>query len=286
MAWICKNLSDVSAGKINRLIVNAPPRHLKTLLCAVCFAAYELGLNPATSILIVSYSEELAKQIADLIRDIVRWEWYHEVFPATLLKADHSRSGDFETTKGGGVRAISIHSRHAGKGANLTIVDDPLDLHEWNDEKAKEEVINNLQGMILSRFNNDKAGRVVFVGHRLNEDDTTAALLRTGKWTHVVLPFQAIKAEAYDLGHMIWRRKKGELLRPDAFDETRAANLPITQKTPPYEWFYQQGVSEPPPIVLERRHFRLFGTDDVPSNCHYVLSVDTSYKATIVAPIT
>lgn len=279
VAWICKNLSDVSAGEINRLIVNAPPRHLKTLLCAVCFAAYELGLNPATCILIVSYSEDLAKQIADLIRDIVRWEWYQEVFPATLLKADHSRSGDFETTRGGGVRGISIYSRHAGMGATLVIIDDPLDLHEWNDEAAKEKVINNLQGMILSRFNNSKMGRVVFVAHRLNEDDTTAALLRTGKWKHVVLPFRAIKTETYDLGYAPWQRKKGELLRPDAFLDEEVANLPTTQKTPPYEWFHQQGVSEPPPIALKRRHFRLFGINDVPSNCHYVLSVDTSYKA-------
>ena len=47
-------------GKIRRLIINVPPRHLKSLLASIAFPAWCLGHDPSAQILCVSYAQELA----------------------------------------------------------------------------------------------------------------------------------------------------------------------------------------------------------------------------------
>ena len=53
-------LAAVREGKIRRLVVNVPPRHLKSHLASVSFPAWCLGHNPSTQILCVSYAQDLA----------------------------------------------------------------------------------------------------------------------------------------------------------------------------------------------------------------------------------
>lgn len=51
-------------GKEKRLIINLPPRHLKSIICSVALPAYILGKNPRERILCVSYAEELSSKLA------------------------------------------------------------------------------------------------------------------------------------------------------------------------------------------------------------------------------
>src|SRR5438132_1588911 len=57
---IAAKLAAVRAGKIRRLIINLPPRHLKSLLASIAFPAWCLGHDPSAQILCVSYAQELA----------------------------------------------------------------------------------------------------------------------------------------------------------------------------------------------------------------------------------
>src|SRR6266566_2480200 len=57
---IAAKLAAVRAGKIRRLIINLPPRHLKSLLASVAFPAWCLGQDPSAQILCVSYAQEAA----------------------------------------------------------------------------------------------------------------------------------------------------------------------------------------------------------------------------------
>jgi len=275
---MCFYLAKVAEGSITRLILNAPPRHLKTNIGAVCLAAYELARDPTMVILVVCCNQPLANTIVDLIREVLRSGWFQEAFPHTCIKPDHSRSGDFETTRGGGVRGISIDSHNAGIGAGLVIADDLLDPSEWNNYPAIEKANQNFQGMIMSRFNKSNEGRVVFIAHRLNDEDPTAFLMNTGEWDQLTLPFQAVKTETFDLGYRMITREKGTILRPDSYTEKAIANLPQVQVTPPYELYYQQGVSAIPPIIIKHDHFKTY-SGGLPANVHYVMSVDPAQKA-------
>ena len=51
---IAAKLTAVRHGKIPRLIINLPPRHLKSMMASIAFPAWCLGHNPLAQILCVS----------------------------------------------------------------------------------------------------------------------------------------------------------------------------------------------------------------------------------------
>jgi hypothetical protein len=55
---IAAALTAVREGKIRRLIINLPPRHLKSLLASIAFPAWCLGHDPSAQFLSVSYAQE------------------------------------------------------------------------------------------------------------------------------------------------------------------------------------------------------------------------------------
>ncbi|MGC2200543.1 MAG: hypothetical protein WA633_10430 [Stellaceae bacterium] len=54
---IAAKLTAVREGKIRRLIITLPPRHLKSLMASVGFPAWYLGHDPSAQILCVSYAQ-------------------------------------------------------------------------------------------------------------------------------------------------------------------------------------------------------------------------------------
>jgi hypothetical protein len=48
----------VREGRIRRLVVNMPPRHLKSHLASVSFPAWCLGDRPSLQVLCVSYAQD------------------------------------------------------------------------------------------------------------------------------------------------------------------------------------------------------------------------------------
>ena len=57
-------LDQVRRGAIRRLIVNVPPRHLKSLCASVALPAWCLGHDPAAQVLCVSYAQDLSDKPA------------------------------------------------------------------------------------------------------------------------------------------------------------------------------------------------------------------------------
>ena len=68
---IAAKLAAVHQGKIRRLIVNLPPRHLKSHLASVAFPAWCLGHRPSAQILCVSYAQDLADKLSRDCRRIL-----------------------------------------------------------------------------------------------------------------------------------------------------------------------------------------------------------------------
>jgi hypothetical protein len=52
---IAAKLTAVREGKIRRLIINLPPRQLKSHLASIAFPAWWLGHNPAGHVICASY---------------------------------------------------------------------------------------------------------------------------------------------------------------------------------------------------------------------------------------
>jgi hypothetical protein len=127
LEYLATELMEFVDGTTRRLIVNLPPRHLKTLLFSVCLSSWKFAHQPSAKIMVVTYAEQLAESIARNIRGILQAKWFKEVFETRIAK-DHSAVMDFATTAGGALYAVSFGGSITGRGADLIIVDDPHDI--------------------------------------------------------------------------------------------------------------------------------------------------------------
>ena len=239
LEYLATELMEFVDGERRRLIVNLPPRHLKTLLFSVCLAAWKFAHQPSAKIMIVTYTEKLTETIARHIRSILQSEWFKEIFPTRVAK-DHSAVMDFATTAGGTLYAVSFGGSITGRGADLIIVDDPYDINDAASPQQLERAIELFDTVVLSRLNNRQTGKVIVIAHRVHEDDLSGHLLHRGKWRRVVLPMVAMADAEYETDYGRWRRRKEELLRPNAYDAEDLEDLKADTHNPDFEMLYQQ----------------------------------------------
>src|SRR5712672_3660216 len=85
---IIADLKELPDGMWDELSKNKllPPRHLKTLLSAVCLAAWKFAREPSAKIMVVTYSEQLAENIARGIRGILQSDWFKDFFATRVAK--------------------------------------------------------------------------------------------------------------------------------------------------------------------------------------------------------
>src|SRR5579872_2386325 len=82
---IADRLQSVLNGNTGRLIINLPPRHLKSISVTVAFIAYYLGHHPSRSVIAASYGQDLADKLARDCRAILTSPFYQACFSTRLL---------------------------------------------------------------------------------------------------------------------------------------------------------------------------------------------------------
>ena len=266
-------LCDTIADRSDRHIINLPPRHLKTTIGSICLSAWTLGHNPRIQVMVLAGSEELAEEISRPVRDLMRTEWFMKAFPTTRLSKTKSRKMDFATTAGGGLFAASIHSNVTGFGGDLVIVDDPVGIRDAANLEKLKKVNENFEDEVLSRLDNQRTGRALIIMHRLHENDLCGYVWQQGGWTRTVLPLIAPRTKTFDLGFRKWKRKRGDVLRPDAFSEREIKRL---QKGSNFQLLWQQNPLGDSFKAVRRKHF---GTFEQQPDVGVVLSVDPSLVA-------
>lgn len=267
-------ISKFIGGDTNRLLINLPPQHLKSFVGTVCLAAYLLGTNPRLRIILVAYNDVFAEALCGKIRDLMKSDWYRATF-STRIKDGHSRANDFATQDGGGVFAASATGAITGRPADVVIYDDPHEISDWNNERKLELVWNNFN-TLLSRLRDKVNGRIIVIAHRVSDSDVSSKLLKEEGWRFVRLPLVAVKTQTYDLGHDKWVREKGDVLQPTAYSAREIKRLERTQVAPPYDLFFQQGVSSGASRRIRPDHFQSFLPHELP-RAPVVLSIDPGY---------
>jgi predicted phage terminase large subunit-like protein len=271
------DIERIVSGHLRRYICNLPPGHGKTVLFSVTQTAWILGHNPSARILIVSYGEDLATDIARKIRTILQARWFRRVFPKTVLAKDQKAARDFATAAGGRVCARSIDGAITGVRCDYLIVDDPVQIRDSGDVRYLEVVNARFDTDLMSRLNNPQSGAVVIVHHRLNRSDLTGYLEKRSDWKRRKLPLVAPEDRNYTLKGGVWRRKVGEVLRPDAYSSEYIAHLRENTAAPGYGPLYQQRFDGADMLQVNRCDFviqPLYARPPVP----YVLSIDPNHK--------
>ena len=268
---LATNLENFADGSSPRLLINMPARHLKTMLSSVSLSAWILAHDPCAQIMLVTYSGELAETISRSIRKILQSPWFKAVFKTRIAKG-HAKATHFATTSGGEVYATSFEGSLAGFGGGVVIVDDPHDPKDAAYPEQLKRTIDQFHSIVVNRLDNWKAGRIMVVGHRVSAHDLSADLLEEGGWRHLALPVIAPTDRTYKTAYGWWHRKKGELLRPTAYDLEYIERRRRRQVMPSFELYYQQGV-EQQAERLTADHFPSFDPADV-RNLPVFITVD------------
>jgi predicted phage terminase large subunit-like protein len=247
--WHIDYLSDlltaVTRREIRRLIINIPPRFLKSELVSVAWHAWMIGIDdgPRSAMLSSAATATLAGRDSRRTLQILQSDWYKNLFPGVQIIKE--REVEWETAKGSTRNAAGRGGTITGLGGDHLVWDDLLLASEADSEAARAEAKYFLDEVLPSRHNNPKTGTIVGIMQRLHEEDPTGHLLEQMKnaaadqYMHVVLPNEAPSAVTVEYkGKVYARRKPGDLLFPERLDAKATAALKAKGQS--YDGQYQQ----------------------------------------------
>ena len=215
---LADRLEGVRKGHIRRLIVNVPPRSLKSICCSVAFVAWLLGKDASRQIICASYGQDLADKHARDTRQIMASPWYQRVF-STRLAGDRVPTADFHTTLQGGRMATSVGGVLTGRGGDVIIVDDPTKPDEALSESQREAANEWFSHTLYSRLNDKRTGAIVIVMQRLHLEDLVGHVMAQEPWEVISLPAIAPEDEGWSYrtlsGAKRHTRRAGEALMPE-----------------------------------------------------------------------
>src|SRR3989304_3346671 len=124
-------LDKVINGEIKRLIINIAPRYGKTELAVKNFIAHGLSINPSARFIHLSYSDDLALDNSEAVKEIVKDESFQTLYPNVKIKQGSDSKKKWYTTENGGVYATSAAGQVTGFGAGKV------------DDQESEAFLNN-----------------------------------------------------------------------------------------------------------------------------------------------
>lgn len=273
---ICEKLEQVYTWEIKRLIINIPPRSLKTEIVSKTFPVRCLWHDPRMKFMEISYSSELAEKNSWWARDMYLSDTYLSVFPRrSQLKDDQNTKQHRETERGGQMYASGSTWTITGVGADCIIIDDPMKPNDANSDIVRVWVNNNYHDTLESRLNNKTQGSIVIIMQRLHDDDLCWHLLDMKKqWIgddreELIVPAIAEVSDEY--------RKVGESFFHTRFPleilhKMKSSN-PVVFSTQ-----YQQNPVNKDTQEFHEERFRYYNDEQKPKNLRIFTTVDPAFS--------
>jgi len=282
---IAAELEACRRGETKRLIINVPPRSLKSHCASIAFPAWLLGHDPSAQIIVASYGQELASKLSSDCRSLLSSPFYQGIF-STRLSPQRQGVQEFATTKKGFRMATSVGGVLTGRGADFIILDDPLKPEEALSETQRRTLNSWYDHTLLSRLNDKRTGCIIIVMQRLHEDDLVGHVLQLpDAWKVVRFPAIAEHDEQYViqtiLGKGRFERRQGEALQPER--EPLDILAQIRERLGEYN-FAGQYLQAPAPLgggLVKAEWFKTYNAAEAPSTFEMILqSWDTANKPT------
>jgi hypothetical protein len=171
-----------------------------------------------------------------------------------------------------------------GRGANITIIDDPLKPEEALSEAHRRAANEWFDHTLYSRLNDKQMGAIILIMHRLHEDDLVGHVTAQEDWDIVRFPAIAEEDERHVIdtlaGSRIFARRQGEPLHPAREPLAMLEQIRLTIGEYNFAGQYQQ---MPAPLggrMVKAAWFRHYTQDELPAEFDRVVqSWDTASKA-------
>jgi len=261
---IAQKFNDLANKKINRLIVNMPPRHTKSEFASFLLPAWMVGRNPKLKIIQATHTGELAVRFGRKAKTLIDSEEYAKIFE-TRLREDSQAAGRWETAQGGEYFAAGVGGAITGRGADLLIIDDP---HSEQDAMSANAFDNAYEWYTSGpRQRLQPGGQIVLVMTRWSKKDLTGILLKNQKevkgdqWE--VVEFPAIIDD-----QPVWP----EYWKLDELEKVKVT-LPVAKWNA--QWM-QKPTSEEGAII-KREWWQVWDKDELPYVDYVIQSYDTAF---------
>ena len=196
-------------GQITRLLINMPPRYMKSIEVTVMFPAWVWIDEPTKRFINLSYSQTLSTNHSVARRNIIQSPWYQSRWPLKLSD-DQNLKTRYQNEHKGFMFATSIGGMLTGDGGDYIIVDDPHNPQQAESDAERQTALNFFKMTLPTRLNDKRKGVMIVVMQRLHENDISGYVLEQGGWEHLNL--QGI---AEGRQKIIFPISKREIIRED-----------------------------------------------------------------------
>ncbi len=203
-SWLHPSMRFERGTANNRILINIPPNHAKSMTVTVDYVTYKIVNNPNFRVLIVSQTQRLAADFLYAIKQRLTHPMYEDLQQAYAAGVGfNTKSASWQATrvtfgeelresseKDPNIEAVGIGGQIYGKRADMIIIDDAVTLSNANDF---ERQIKWLTQDVRSRLN--PTGKLVVVGTRVASVDLYRELRNPDRypgglvpWTYLAMP--------------------------------------------------------------------------------------------------
>lgn len=215
------NIIDVRENK-NKLNINMPPRHSKSLVFNVMAATWIWTYYPL-KVASISHIKDLSQKMNESRKKIINSIKYKELYPHIVT--DTNKNDKISDSRGGEMYSLNRDAM-TGFGADIIINDDLTNAQvARKDKEEMNNAWNYYQNTLPSRINNLDKSIIINIQQRLAPNDITGHIMNDKKlsseYTFVVLPAIFEKATYivcpisgdiyfYDVGSYLWPERFGD----------------------------------------------------------------------------
>ena len=273
----------IKGDPYNRLLINVPPGHMKSMLVNVFWPAWEWGPRnmPWLRYICAAHKvENLSARDSRKMRDLVLSPWYQKLWGDRVkIAKDQNEKLNFMNEAKGFRIATAITSLTGIRGDRV-IIDDPHSVDSASSEVQRDTEVTTFLEAIPTRLNSPIKSAIVVIMQRLHQEDISGVILEKQLgYDHVMLPMEYDPTRNFvtKLGFEDPRQEENEILFPERFP------LSVVERDKraigPYA-VAGQFQQEPAPRgggIIKRDYWIKWEEEKFPGFDYIIASVDTAY---------
>lgn len=261
--YMQERLDQATAGSLRRILFNVAIRHGKTEHNTISYGAYRLERDPRFRWLVGSYNQQQADKLSREIRRLAKAR-------GVLMSDERDAAREWETSLGGGVRAVGTGTGLASVNADGILLDDPIGSRDEAESQAhRDRVWDWITNDVLARC--EPHTIVLLTMSRWHKDDPAGRILdrQRERWTLVDLPGRAEPDDPLGRpeGAPLWPAQRNEVWLQEKREElgeygfaSLVQGRPRPREGGMFKWAWWQLLDELPKTGRGVRYWDLAGT--------------------------
>lgn len=190
---MCEALEDVSAGRVQDLVINVPPGSAKSTISGVLWPLWDWLRYPDRRWIFASFDVTNVRRDSRYLIHIISSPWWIIRFgDRCALLSDRVKVDEWTTIQGGGRFSTGMRGKGTGKHGNILVVDDPVKPLDafggtYHNKTSLDTAWETIVSTLSTRTQDPETFARVLIMQRIHEDDPAGHAIAEG-WFKVVLP--------------------------------------------------------------------------------------------------